>query len=148
LYELATPGEQAACSAAARRSLRDGGFLYLDTNHMDGPLDPAWHRPGVSQGGFPSGVCAAGTVLAGTTEVIWFSAEERLVRFRRTVVVRFPDGTTRRREWIEQKHPPSTAEMLGWLAGCGFRVEHLWGDRARSPYSPASGRAVIWARAT
>ena len=113
---------------------------------MEGDLDEAWRRPGEAEG-FPTGTCADGTRLAGRAETIWYDAPARLVRFRRSVTVTYPDGTTRRREWIQQKHPPSTAEMQQWLARHGFEVEGLYGDRAGGPYSPQSGRAVFWARA-
>ncbi len=146
LYELATPEEQEACIGAAATSLRPGGYLYLDNNHMEGELAASWREPGVNVNRFPTGRCADGTVVQGTTETIAFDAQTRLVRFRRTVTITRPDGTTTQREWVEQKHPPSTAEMRAWLARHGFEVEGLWGDRRGAPYTDASGRAIFWAR--
>jgi hypothetical protein len=48
--------------------------------------------------------------------------------------------------YLVQKYPPSTGEMRGWLEKHGFVIEALWGDRQRTPYTDASGRAVFWAR--
>jgi len=145
-YELATPQEQEHCIEAAAAALLPKGHLYLDNNHMEGRLDPAWCEPGVQEGVFPTGVCADGTRVEGTCETIWHDAARRLARFRRTVMIRAPDGSVRKRQWTQQKHPPSRGEMSGWLHKHGFVVEQLWGDRHRSPYTDESGRAVFWAR--
>jgi len=144
-YELATSEEQEHCITAAAVALTSGGYLYLDNNHMEGHLDPEWCKPEVNEKAFPTGVCADGTQVRGTSETIWHDAERRLVRFRRTVTIRMSDGNVRNREWTQQKHPPSTEEMRGWLTKHGFIIEKLWGDRHRSPYTENSGRAIFWA---
>lgn len=146
MYELATPDEQELCIQAAAGALDHGGYLFLDSDHMEGGLDPSWCRPGVRYGVFPTGTCADGTGIRGTTETIWFDAAQRLVRFRRTATVVTTDGRTHETEWIEQCHPPSTEEMSGWLQKHGFVIEELWGSRHREPYNHDSDRAVIWAR--
>ena len=146
LYELATPEEQEACIRAAAGALRPGGYLYLDNDHMEGELAASWREPGVNANRFPTGRCADGTRVQGTMETVGYDAERRLARFRRTVTITEPDGVVTRREWVEQKHPPSTAEMRAWLARHGFSVETLWGDRRGAPYTDASGRAIFWAR--
>lgn len=145
-YELATPEEQEHCIRAAAAALTAKGHLYLDNNHMEGELDPAWCKPGVNEKAFPRGVCADGTEVSGTTETIWHDSARRLVRFKRTATVRTPDGQTHTKEWTQQKHPPSTEEMRGWLTKHGFVIEELWGDRHRSQYTDNSGRAIFWAR--
>ncbi|MCJ7736868.1 MAG: hypothetical protein MUQ10_06070, partial [Anaerolineae bacterium] len=145
-YELATPEEQEHCVKAAAAALIDGGYLYLDNNHMEGDLDPDWCKPGVQEKAFPTGVCRDGTQVRGTTDTVWYDAPRRLVRFRRTATIETPDGDVRKREWAQQKHLPSTQEMSGWLQEHGFVIEELWGDRHRSPYSDGSGRAIFWAR--
>jgi len=145
-YELATAQEQEHCITAAASALVPGGHLYLDNNHMEGNLDPSWCTPGVQENAFPTGVCADGTRVRGTSETIWHDAAQRLVRFRRTVTITTPDGRVQKREWMQQKHPPSATEMSGWLRAHRFAVEALWGDRHRSPFGNASGRAIFWAR--
>lgn len=145
-YELAGPDEQEYCIREAASALKSGGYLYLDNNHMEGELDPAWCKPGVNEKAFPRGICADGTQVSATTETAWHDAARRLVRFIRTVTIRTPDGKEYHKEWAEQKHPPSTKEMQEWLAKYGFVVEEFWGDRHRSPYTDKSGRAVFWAR--
>lgn len=147
-YELATAREQEGRIRQARAALKPNGRLYLDNNHMEGDLDPEWQKDlGVlHENRFPTGTCADGTEVKGTTETIWFHAGERLVRFRRTVEITTPDGSATKKEWVEQKHPPSTQEMRAWLETHGFAIEHLWGDRRKSAYTDASGRAIFWAQ--
>ena len=144
-YELATADEQEGCIASAVASLKPGGWVYVDNNHMEGDLAEAWQQPGVSEA-FPTGTLPDGTRLAGTGGLVWCDPKARLIRSRRTVTVTRPDGTSTTKAWIQQKHPPSTPEMRGWLAAHGFAVEQLFGDRHGSPYTETSGRAIFWAR--
>lgn len=144
-YELATPQEQEGCIVSAAASLRPGGYVYVDNNHMEGELDEAWRKPGVSRG-FPSGTCADGTRIESTMETIWYDVPHRLARFRRRTQVTLPDGRVIEKETIQQKHPVSTAEVQAWLVSQGFVVERLYGDRAGNPYSETSERAIFWAR--
>lgn len=146
LYELATPAEQEACIFQASQSLNRGGYLFLDNNHMEGELDHRWCESGIHTGRFPTGRCADGTNIEGSTETIWFDRRQRLVRFRRRVKLTGPDGRISTQEWIEQKHPPSTEEMESWLAKQGFEVLARWGDRKRAIYRDDSPRAIFWAR--
>ena len=144
-YELATPREQEGCIVSAAASLRPGGYIYVDNDHMEGDLDQAWQKPGVNQG-FPSGTCTDGTWFESTIETIWYDVPRRLARFRRRTKVTLPDGSVVEQEYIQQKHPVSTAEVQTWLESQGFVVERLYGDRAGNPYTQASERAIFWAR--
>lgn len=144
-YELATGEEQEGCIRKAAASLRQGGHLYLDNNHMEGDLAEGWRKPGINENRFPTGTCADGTRVTGTAETIWFDAPDRLVRFRRTLEIVTPDGKATKKEWIEQKHPPSTGEMRAWLDQYSFVIENLWGDRRQGRYTDQSGRAIFWA---
>jgi SAM-dependent methyltransferase len=146
LYELASAEMQEQCISAASHSLKNGGYVYLDNNHMEGSLDPSWCEKGIHENRFPTGTCSDGTQVKGTTEVVWFDVSQRLVQFHRTIEIRTPDGKTQKTEWLEQKHPPSTGEMSIWLEKHGFTILDLWGDRSRSPYKAESGRAIYWAR--
>ena len=112
---------------------------------MEGELDPSWCESGVHEG-FPSGVCSDGAQVRSTTETIYYDRAGRLARFLRTSTVTTPDGEAHTREYVQQKHPPSTVEMSGWLEKHGFVVEELWGDRHRAAYSDSAGRAIFWAR--
>jgi hypothetical protein len=143
--ELATPEEQEGCIASAAASLKPGGYVYVDNNHMEGDLDESWREPGVSHRGL-NGTCADGTRVESTSETIWYDAPRRLVRFRCCIRVTLPDGRVVEREHIQQKHPPSTGEVRGWLEAHGFEVEHLYGDREGNPYAENSKRAIFWAR--
>jgi hypothetical protein len=144
-YELATPEEQEGCIASAAASLNPGGYVYVDNDHMEGNLDEAWRKPGVSPG-FPTGVCADGTRVESTMETIWYDGPRRLARFRRRTRVTLPDGNVVEKEYVQQKHPVSTVEVQGWLEARGFEIEHLYGNRAGNPYTEGSKRAIFWAR--
>jgi SAM-dependent methyltransferase len=144
-YELATPQEQEGCIASAAASLKPGGYVYVDNNHMEGDLDESWREPGVSHRGL-NGTCADGTRVESTLETIWYDAPQRLVRFRRRTRVTLTDGQVIEREYVQQKHPLSTGEVRGWLEVHGFEVEHLYGDRTGNPYTKESKRAIFWAR--
>ncbi len=144
-YELATPQEQEQCLVSTAASLNPGGHVYVDNDHMEGDLDKSWRRPGVSQG-FPTGTCADGTRVESTTETIWYDAPLRLVRSRRCTTVTLPDGSTIRKEYVQQKHPVSAVEVQTWLETHGFLVERMYGDRAGSSYTETSYRAIFWAK--
>ena len=145
-YELATPGEQEGCIASAAASLNAGGYVYVDNNHMEGNLDEPWREPGVTRGAFPTGTCSDGTRVESTNETVWYDAPRRLVRFRRSTQVTLPHGTSIEKEYVQQKHPVSAAEVRTWLEAHGFVVERTYADRAGNPYSEESGRAIFWAR--
>ena len=143
-YELATPDEQERCIASAAAVLRPGGFVYVDNEHMEGELDKEWRSGVLSR--FPTGICADGTSVKGSMETVWWDAPRRLVRFRRRVTMTLPDGTKTSKEWVQQKHPPSTSEVKTWLEKHGLSVEQTYGDRAGHPYADESPRAIFWAK--
>lgn len=145
LYELATPQKQEKCIISAAASLNSSGHVFVDNNHMEGDLDKSWQKSGVSQG-FPTGTCADGTCIESTRETIWYDAPRRLVRFRRCIKVALPDGSIIKKEYVQQKHPVSTAEVQTWLEVHGFAIERMFGDRAGNPYTETSKREIFWAR--
>jgi SAM-dependent methyltransferase len=144
-YELAAAEEQEGCIRSARAALKPGGWLFLDNNHMEGDLDAGWCRLGETEVR-PERACPDGATLVETVTTVWVDRPRRLWRARRTTEVRTPGGEVLRKEWVQQKHPPSTAEMRGWLERHGFTVLQLWGDRKKSAYTDRSGRAIFWAR--
>jgi len=144
LYELATPEEQEKCIISAAVSLKPGGHVYLDNNHMEGELDPSWQKTGITER-FPTGRCSDGTAIESEGETIWWDVQNRLVRYRRRTKVNFLDGSHMQKEHFIQCHPPSKVEMQTWLENHGFIVERVFGDRNGSPYVEASERAIFWA---
>ena len=132
LYELASPEEQERCLREAARALRVGGHLYLDNDCMEGDLDESWRRPGLRWR--PSVRCADGTLLEFGSETIWYDAPRRLHRARRLTRATSPDGRVTEREFVIQKHPPSVAEVRGWLAARGFVIERAEESGDRAPY--------------
>ena len=145
LYELATPAEQEGSIAAAAASLRPGGHLYLDSDHMEGVLDANWRLAGEVRGAL-TGTCADNTFVENTLETIWYDAPRRLVKFRRCTFISPPSGKPMQCEYVQQKHPVSRLEVETWLKQHGFIVEGLYGDRSGGPYNEAGGRMIFWAR--
>ncbi len=145
LYELATPAEQEACIARAAGSLKSGGHVYLDNDHMEGDLDAAW-RGSTRDMAFPSGRCADGTHVETRVTTVWFDVPQRRVRFYRRTTVTPPGGNLTEYVSIQEKHPPSTPEVRSWLANHGFAIVHLFGDREGRPYGDDCSRAIFWAQ--
>lgn len=150
LYELATPDEQEHVIRLAAASLKPGGYIFVDNDHMEGGLATSWQQPGANPS-FPSGTCADGTRVESTIETIWFDAPVRLVKFRRITRLYFPPDSGATEKVIEvgaiqQKHPVSTGEVRTWLEKYGFIVEKTFGDWVGRPYTLESGRAIFWAR--
>ena len=90
-YKLATPAEQEKCIKSAHFSLKLGGHIFIDNNHMEGDLDQTWQEPGIKQS-FPTGRCEDGTIVESTMEIEWYDVSQRLARFRRKTKVTLPDG--------------------------------------------------------
>lgn len=143
-YELATSGEQETCVMRAFQSLKPGGHLFLDNNHMEGELAGSWQNIGVVE---PSlyGKCSDGKFVECTRETIWFDASQRLARFHRRTKVILPTGDALEREYTQQKHPASKAEMQGWLEKYGFIIEAIYGNYDGVPYMDTDSRAIFWA---
>lgn len=144
-YELATPKEQEKCIAQAYQSLNPGGYLFIDSDHMEGELAPAWQWVGIVEPAL-SGKCMDGTIVESTREAIWVDVPQRLARFRRCTKVTLPDGNIIEQEYIQQKHPVSKSEVQGWLEKYGFEFEGIYGDHDGAPYTDTSPRAIFWAR--
>jgi SAM-dependent methyltransferase len=144
LYELATLEEQEGCIASAAVSLKPGGYVYIDNDHMEGELDESWTKPGVRK--MVDWTGSDGTRLDGTMETIWYDAPARLWRGRRVLTATSPDGVTTSKEWIQQKHPVSAIEVKQWLEAHEFVIEKLYGGHDDIPYDDFCGRATFWAR--
>lgn len=144
-YELSTPEEQEGCIASAACALKPGGYLYYDSDHMEGELAESWRQPGRHSGIIGSWTSADGIRFEWESETIWFDAPKRLWRAKRWVTATSPDGTVTTREAIQQKHPISTYEVRGWLEKHGFTVKKHFGNRDDAPYDDSFGRTTFWA---
>ena len=145
-YELATPEEQERCITCAAASLKSGGHVYLDNEHMEGDLDSSWRQLGIKKQAFPTGRCVDNTLLESFVETTWFETQQRLVKFRRSTKVMLPNGNTVNIDYIQQKHPVSATEVQSWLYDHGFIIEKMYGDRLENPYKETSRRAIFWAK--
>ena len=131
LYELATTEEQELCISRAARSLKPGGYVYLDNNHMEGLLAQSWQELDIEKEAFPTGIRFDGTRLNSYWKLTWFDAVARRVRYRRRTVITFNDGHTLSQEYDMGCHPPSTIEMQNWLEKYGFVIEKIFGGPLR-----------------
>ena len=134
-YELPSPEVQEGCIVSAAASLKTGGYIFHDSDHMEGELDPRWREPGVKKG--QEEILPDGSRVQGASETIWYDATKRLWQSRRSTKITFPDGSTDSREIVIQKHPPSRDEVRGWLEKHGFNIE--WSNETE-------GRITYWAK--
>jgi hypothetical protein len=81
-------------------------------------------------------------------ETIWYDAKARLVRFRRLTRITNPDGSLSHSECIQERHPVSIAETIGWTEQAGLHVRSQFGDYDRSPCTATSNRVIVWAEKT
>jgi len=144
-YELPTAEAQRGCIQSAHNALKPGGWLYLDNNHMEGDLDPAWCRVGETSVR-PSVTCPDGSLFSETVTTIWVDRPNRIWRADRVAELRLVSGDVLRHAYTQQKHPPSTGEMREWLEEQDFSILGCWGDRKQSPCTDQSGRAIFWAQ--
>jgi SAM-dependent methyltransferase len=135
LYELATFEEQELCISRAARSLKPGGYVYLDNNHMEGLLAQSWQELNIEKEAFPTGSCLDGTKLSSYWKLTWFDAVARRVMYQRRTIVTSIDGQSKTWEYQMGCHPPSTIEMKSWLDKYCFEVEKLFGDRSGGLYT-------------
>jgi SAM-dependent methyltransferase len=149
-YEMSSSDEQRALIHRAAAALRPSGYVYLDNDdHQSVTLQPRWQKPPGQPGrAFPSGACADGTVLEGSTETAWFDVQARLVHYIRRLRVTHPDGAVSMHEWRETCHPTIMADCLQWLEEAGFTVERTFGNRQGDAFGPDSPRCLVWARKT
>jgi SAM-dependent methyltransferase len=145
-YELGSPEEQESCVITAARSLKPGGYVYVDNNHHpEGPLSKKWQVEGVFPA-FPTGISWDGTHFESTKETIWWDVEFRLIKIKREINITFADGRVAKKEMVQHKHPVSKEEVAGWLENHGFEIIALFGDRQGNLFDDESNRAIFWAR--
>ena len=134
-FQLPTAEVQERCIASAATSLKPGGYLFHDSDHMEGELPENWGVPGIKEG--KPWTSPDGVLFEPSSETIWYDAAARLHRSRRRTVVTYPDGRKVQAEHIVQKQPVSQGEIRGWLEERGFTIE--WADETE-------GRITYWAR--
>lgn len=129
----------------AFQSLKPGGHLFIDNDHMEGELAASWQDVGAIK---PSlqGICSDRTTVESTRETIWIDVPRRLARFRRHTKVIFQNGDVVEQVFIQQKHPVSKGEVQGWLEKHNFIIEGIYGDYDGMSYTDVSPRAIFWAR--
>lgn len=144
-YELATKEEQELCIKKAYNSLNNGGYIYIDNNHMEGDLDPSWQQKGIVRKSL-CGITDDGSTVETTMETIWYDVKKRLAKFKRRGKVIKSNGEIIESQYIQQKHPVSAYEVQLWLKKYNFDIIKKYGDRKGGPYSNDSPRAIFWGR--
>lgn len=144
-YELASQQEQETCIGKAYKSLKVGGYIYVDNNHMEGDLDHSWQENGIVRKSL-CGIAQDGSIVETTRKTIWYDVKERLIKFERRALITKKSGEIIESTYIQQKHPISTYEVQYWLEKHGFEIIKMYGDRNGEVYSDDSPRAIFWAR--
>ena len=134
-YELSTPLEQEERIASAARSLKVGGHIFVDNDHMEGDLAEDWARIDPEMKMKELAILANGIRLLGGCQTIGCDIHGRIWRAIRKTILVFPDGHTLEKEYIQQKHPVSIVEVRGWLDAHGFVIEC---------YNETPTRATYW----
>jgi len=146
-YELGLPEEQEKCIRKASEVLKQGGYLYIENDNMEGQLDKSWQNIGVKKNGWPSGVCSDGTRVETTVETLWVDKAKRLWHARRETTIHFPDGKKKQKSYETQTHPSSAVDIKEWLRKYCFEILGMYsGPNKKSSYRPGCDRAVFWAR--
>ncbi len=142
-YELPTLETQELCIQKAYDSLKPGGFLYIDGNHMEGDLDENWQDNGeiISSLG---GICKDGSKVESTRRTVWFDVKKRLAQFERYAKVTMSNGEVLENSYIQQKHPISKYEIENAALSCGFEIINTFGSRSKEAYSDDSSLAIFW----
>ena len=144
-YELATSEVQEECIKRAFKSLRAGGYLYVDSDHMEGDLAKSWQDLGQIKKSL-CGIAQDGAVVETTRKTIWFDVKKRLARFERGTTVTKKNGEVIKVTSIQQKHPVSTGEVQDWIQKHGFEIIKIYGNSDGAAYTEQSTRAIFWAR--
>ncbi|QOR34954.1 class I SAM-dependent methyltransferase [Clostridium sp. 'deep sea'] len=143
-YELATPVEQESCIKKAAKSLKAGGYLYVDNDHMEGDLAKNWQDTGITHRSI-CGTAQDGSIIESTRKLISFNVKKRICKFERYCKVVKPNKEVIECSYIQQKHPVSTAEVQGWLLKNGFRIINHYGNYNCEPYQHKLPRSIFWA---
>ena len=143
-YELATAKEQEMCIKRAANSLKQGGFLFIDNDHMEGDLAPSWQDIGVTHKSL-CGIAQDGSTVETTRKTVWFDIKNRLTKIERYSKIVKPSNEVIEASSIQQKHPVSSREVKEWLQKHGFKILKHYGNYNCEPYQDSSARAIFWA---
>jgi SAM-dependent methyltransferase len=142
LQVLLTREEQRACLQRCARHLRPGGLLGLDV--FNPRLDRLVQAGGVDEEADeyegPDGCRVRET---GHTD---YDAANQTLVWRSRLECRGRDGQVTVREYVCPLHYFFRFEMEWMLEACGFAVEELYGDFARSAFTAESPEMVLVAR--
>lgn len=140
-YELPSAELQERCIALAAKSLKPGGYLYVDNNDYKGNWS---HIPFGQEHITFDGTVADGTHLKCTRIDESFDEVTKVLRMQRVYYMRTPDSQERVFRLQGKKRPVTAMEITGWLEKNHFEIVGIYGDRQGNPYSKDSDRAIFW----
>ncbi|MTI71856.1 MAG: class I SAM-dependent methyltransferase [Firmicutes bacterium] len=144
-YELASKKEQELCIKKAYKSLKIGGYIYVDNDHMEGDLDSNWQEKEVVRKSL-CGTTKDGSIVETTRKTIWYDIKQRLAKFERRAKVVKKTGEIIENKFIQQKHPVSAYEVQSWLEKHSFKIKNKYGNWNGETYIKDSPRAIFWAQ--
>ena len=142
-YELAVPEEQEMMIRKAANCLKPKGYLFIDSNFMEGVLDEGWKQKGLRRKSL-CGIAEDGSDVVTEMEIVDFDEKSKTTVFRRYITVTGKDGQMMTKEFIQQKHPVSNTELESWLEMYGLKVIEHFGDRSGKPFTKESNRTIFW----
>ena len=140
-YELPSAAMQQQCIELAARAASPAGLLFVDNNDFRGSWSLA-SQPRV----IFEGIVSDGSIARYGMEELSFDESTAILRMKRTMELRRPDGLVHRREYLSKKHPVSKVEIQRWLEQAGWLILNVFGDRSGAPYGQAARRAIFWAQ--
>ncbi len=142
-YELAVPEEQELLIRKATQSLKSNGYLFIDSNFMEGALESDWKTIGQKRRSL-CGIAEDGSEVITEMEIESFDEENKTTVFRRFITVYKPNGQVLKKQFRQQKHPVSNSELCNWIERHGFKVIEHFGDRLGAPFTEESNRSIYW----
>lgn len=142
-YELTSAEMQEQCIVYAREALVSSGWIFIDNDDYKG----GWEKgPFGKVRVVFEGTGSDGTYCRFSKKDLSFDTGPGILHMECMLYVRSPSGVEKQERYMAKKHPVSASEVEDWLEKYGFRILHLFGDRAGNPYTPQSERAIFWAQ--
>jgi hypothetical protein len=145
-YTLSSAEDQRLCVIKAFECLSPGGIVYVDNDHMEGPLAGAWQDTKHVRRQSVADIDNSGSKLVSFREIVEFDLKEKTTTFRDTLLRVTTDGSTFGKQYVWKKHPVSKREVEIWIEEAGFEIANTFGNHFGNPYTVDSQKAIFVAR--
>ena len=142
-YTLSSAMDQQLCVTKAFECLEPGGTVFIDSDHMEGPLSDAWKNLDSVRRKTVEGIDEDGSKLVTFCEVVSSDSAQRITTFRYTLLCVAKDGSSYGKQFLWQKHPVKMLEVESWIEEAGFHIEYTFGNHQGNPYSEDSDKAIF-----